>query len=236
MRVSLRVRGIAKKLFGTGFVAVVLLSLRADVAAQNESNSKSLINARAAGTVERMFRGRRQSERTKRVVSRYSRRQPSLVHSLQLDSVEGLLVKNRSTSQSFSSFRRVAYLSYVQDVIDVEELFEIDNSTAAQKLLLFEGLRFSNEHIFKPLAGHLYDEVVQRLRTLRDYTTVGVVKNDSGSLGVQRGLSREERLLEFKVHASARYGLEPRLRFDENLVLRHRPLAQETLLEFSFDF
>ncbi len=204
--------------------------------AQTSASGKSLINARAAGTVERLFSSRRQTERTRQVVSRYSKRQSALVHDLQLDSVDSLIQRNRSHSEMFSSFKDIAYLSYARDVIDLEELLEIENSTGAQKVLLFESLRMSNEYIFKPLIGPRYDAIVRKLRALRDYTTVGVVKENSGSLGVQRGLGDDERLVEFKIHTSARYGLEPRVRFDDNLVFRYRPIQQEALLEFRIDF
>lgn len=206
------------------------------VSAQQLSSKSSLINQQAASRVEQLFSGRRRSEQTQRVVSRYSGRSEDLVHKLNLDSVDSILMKNRRETDLFSTYRGMAYLSYVRDVVNVEELLEFDSSAAAQKVLLYEGLRLSNEHIFKPLIGHWYDEIVAKLRLVRDYTTVGVVQDDSGDIGVKRGLSEDEPLVEFRMHASARYGLEPRLRFDENLMLRYRPLEQETMLEFTVDF
>lgn len=175
-------------------------------------------------------------DRSRRLVSADPRSQYQLKEGLKLDSVDGLLSRQGRDSAEYVSYRGVAYLSYSQDVVDLTEFRETEQTAAAEKTFVFETLKLTDRYIFRPAFRGLYEQAVVHLRKLRDYTTFGLVNDSGGKFGVQRGTSEDERLLEFKIHASARYGIEPRLIFRDDLMLRYQVLDSELWLEFRRDF
>jgi len=172
----------------------------------------------------------------------------SLAQDLRIDTVNDILLESKYDRELFSDYRGLDYLRYVGDVVEVDE---IEQSSLTQKLILFQTARTVSKAIVgTPLENH-YRRLVRVARKVRDYTTLRLVNSSKGTLGVQRGdeLSKEsgasedarpkadkEELVEFKLHASASNGLEPRLKFSENLTLRLDPLSGDALLEFKSSF
>ncbi|MCB0324846.1 MAG: hypothetical protein KDD69_14785 [Bdellovibrionales bacterium] len=176
----------------------------------------------------------------------------SLAESFRLDTVDGIILESKHESEFFEDYRGWQYLRYLTDVVDFDEVDELEQSSFAQKLLLYHSARTLVEHIEQtPLERH-YRRLVSMAKELRDKTTFTLIEDGKGSLDVEHGESDEEitstaaddpettasgrRLVEFKLHASAKNGIEPRVRFSENLTLRLDPLNRDALLEFRRDF
>ena len=178
----------------------------------------------------------------------------SLAQDLRLDTVEDILWESKKDPAHFRNFRGLRYLSYVGDAVDleVEEIDELEQTSFAKKLLLFQTARSIAHHITGTPLERFYRRVVRMAKSARDYTTFRLVENESGDIGVSQGdeaaavkesdfkplLEPREpkKLIEFKLHASAKNGVEPRIKFSEDVVLRLDPLGKDALLEFKQDF
>ena len=202
------------------------------------ADAQQLRNYQAVQKVEQLFPNQKslRNPRTERVRGFSTRRDEGLAHKLELDTVESVLARSRYESEWFNSYRGIAYLSYVKDVVNISEIMELQHSHEAEKLVLQQSLRLSNDYFFKPFLGYYYDRLVRDLKRVRDYTTVGVVKDPTGEIDLESGVAEDKRIVEFKIHASARYGIEPRLTFDEVLALRYQPFGNQLLLEYRYRF
>ncbi len=201
----------------------------------SSKGSNTLRNPGAVSHVEELFQARIQSKGTSRILSSLGRGNSDVNDQLRVETVDGLLQRNMQDNYEYTSYRDLALQSYTDDRVNVNA-YEYEQGQAAEKVFLFETLRVSNQFVFKPALGQMYDSIVEELKTLRNYTTFGVIKQENGGLRVQQGISEDQRVVEFKIHASARYGLEPRLKFSDRLMLRYQVLDSTALLEYRYDF
>ena len=218
------------------FCGLLLLqvSLASVVAlAQVENESISLLNVKAARKVDKKFN--KDDQRVMRGVSANSR-DYSLASAFQVDTAESVLLNNKRSSDFFANYKAAAYLTYVRGVVDVGEILAYEEEDAANHVVILESLRFANDHVVQPAMGEFYDSVIEQLRYIRDKTTLSVVKSGTGDLDVSQGSSSTKALLQFRIHASARNGIEPRFTFGDSLKLRLQPLEKKMLFELSFTF
>lgn len=213
-------------------ISLVLFSVCSVASAQTNEQSLSLLSKKAANSVEKKFAG--QQGRVLRGVSKSL--DYSVASAFRVETAESVLLRNERTSGIYANYKAAAYLSYVRGVVDVGELLEYEEEDAAKKVLLLEGLRFSNEYIAQPLLGDFYTLVISELRAIRDKTTLSLVQSSKGDIDFSHGGQPPKALLQFRIHASAHNGLEPRVTFSDSLKLRLQPLEKKVLLEFSFTF
>ncbi len=193
----------------------------------------------------------RNKQRSSRLVRREESTTGSLAQDLRLDTVDDIIFESKYDPELFSGYRGLGYLGYVGNVVEVEQLDELEQSSLTQKLILFQTARTVSKAIVgTPLERH-YKRLVRIARKARDYTTFRLVNSSKGDLDVTRGTSSEEHsssseksssvetkdeLIEFKLHASANNGIEPRLKFSDNLMLRLDPLHGDALMEYKRPF
>ena len=201
--------------------------------AQTDDDSISLLNVKAARKVEKKFA--KDEQRVLRGVSNDSR-DYSLASAFQVDTAESVLLNNKRSSDFFANYKAAAYLTYVRGVVDVGEILAYEEEDAAKHVVILESLRFTNDHVVQPLMGDFYNTVIEQLRSIRDKTTLSVVKSGSGDIDLSHGSSPTKALLQFRIHASARNGIEPRFTFGDSLKLRLQPLEKKMLFELSFTF
>lgn len=146
----------------------------------------------------------------------------------QLDTVPDVLAS--------SNYRGAFYLAYVQNVIGVDFFDERESEALAERALMIQAAESVGKVVIGTTLEPLYREAVESVRWFRHYTAVSVVQGSSGGVGVQSGENDAAPLIEFKLHVSANHGVEPRIKFGRDVVLRHDILRDETLLEFSRSF
>ena len=146
----------------------------------------------------------------------------------QLDTVPDVLAT--------SNYRGAFYLAYVQNVIGVDFFDERESAALAERALLIQAAESVGKVVVGTTLEPLYREAVESVRWFRHYTSVSVVQGSSGAVGVKSGENDSSPLVEFKLHVSANHGVEPRIKFGRDVVLRHDILRDETLLEFSRSF
>lgn len=207
----------------------------------------------------------RNKQRGARLVNREEGSSASLAQDLRLDTVDDIMFESKYDPELFSGYRGLGYLRYVGHVVEVDQLDELEQSSLTQKLILFQTARTVSKAIVgTPLERH-YKRLVRIARKARDYTTFRLVNSSRGDLDVTQGASAAKKesqpqsasssyssasdssvsdssvgegdeLIEFKLHASASNGVEPRLKFSDNLTLRLDPLHGDALLEFKHSF
>jgi hypothetical protein len=205
-------------------LASLLFLLFIDSAAQAQS---SLFTAKAAAKAD----GVRQ-----RQVSNL-RERSDVGAELSLDTVDGILTASQVQRETFGAYGGFLYLVELQDALDVRGVDEISESTITERLVAYQTAKTFVE-LFKdtPLDDY-YRNVVRSLRELRDATTVQVTSQQKGGVDLVHGAEGDaRRLLEFKVHANVRDGLEPRLYLYETFTLRYSPFTKQALLEFEHNF
>lgn len=156
---------------------------------------------------------------------------------LELDTVDGILTASRVQRETFGAYGGFLYLVELQDALDVRGIDEISESTVTERLVAYQTAKTFVE-MFKgtPLEDH-YLRVIRSLRRARDATTIQVTSENKGGVDFVHGAEgNAKRLLEFKVHANVRDGIEPRIYFYETFTLRHSPFTGQTLLEFEHNF
>ena len=83
-------------------------------------------------------------------------------------------------------------------------------------------------------------DTLQKLKTFQDYTTVQVSREAGGKILVQQpekqAVNIGKRLVQFRVHTSVHRGIEPRLTFGDNLVLKYDLVQNKPFLLYEFTF
>ncbi len=146
----------------------------------------------------------------------------------QLDTVPDVLAT--------SNYRGAFYLAYVQNAIGVDFFDERESEALAERALFIQAAESVSKVVIGTTLEPLYREAVESIRWFRHYTSVSVVQGSTGKVGVKSGENDAAPLVEFKLHVSANNGIEPRIKFGKDVVLRHDILRDETLVEFSRSF
>lgn len=216
-----------------GFFTVVFLT-PAETHAQNAGPGTQLFTPSATIKADKRSNQRNREVRSKILAGTHN--DSRLVHDLKLDTVEDIVWSSRKQEEFFIEYRGLSYFVDVRDVVDLGEINELGTSSFAEKLFFFQTAKTLARFVVESPLEPLYRRVAKEFKRIKNYTTVRVVQGGKGDLGVRHGSVEGERLLEFKLHASARNGVEPRLRMGDHLLLRYNPLREDTLLEYRHNF
>ncbi len=153
----------------------------------------------------------------------------------ELDTVDEIL-EDRRGENFFNQYRGPFYMSYVYDVVPVRELEDWETKAMAEKVFVYQAASELSRVIVKSALEPAYRRAVEAVRWFRDYTSLKVGRQEDGALGVAESDEDKSPLLEFKLHVSANYGVEPRIKIGENCTLRYDVIHSDTLLEFRREF
>ncbi len=153
-----------------------------------------------------------------------------------LESVDDVISSSDQRLKFMSYYRGLAYFKYLDAVTDFDPLEELESKSTTQQLILFQAADSISDYIIKSPLEDLYRAALSKLKTFHDYTTVRVAQSQKMQVDVGRNNSDDNLIMKFRLHASMRDGVEPRLHFGDNVQLRYDPLEQETILEYSTGF
>ena len=156
----------------------------------------------------------------------------------QLDTVDDILLSSDRRHRLLSEYRGLMYLRYLDDGLGNRVTDYWDYDGLAEQMFIVQGTVVLSDWIKGSPLEEFGKYVVNQLKTLRDKTTVKVSQEPDGDLRVSKiGKHKNQKdLLVFKLHASAKNGVEPRITFADAFVLRYDMFEQATLLEFKTDF
>lgn len=181
------------------------------------------INAASSGSSQRTFK---------------SIPRGSAADDLRLETVDDVL-ESRSRRERFESLVRSSmYFKYLGDAVDLREehSYVFDEEDMAEKLVVYETVRMLGQHLKDSPLFDMYKDVLESLKVIKDKTTVTLGKDGAGKYDFSSGADKDDVFLKFKLHFSAQRGLEPRMHFSKNVVLRYDMFNQETLLEYRLGF
>lgn len=164
-----------------------------------------------------------------------SRSGADVIDDLQPDTAETILLEN-SRDEFFGDYKGLSYINYLQSAVNGSEFDEIEDSSYAEKAFFYQTAKLVGENIKNSPMDTYYRKVLSQLKFWKRKTTVQFVQGDTGELDVNKGELEEDSLLEFKLHATARNGIEPRVSIGKRITLRVDPFSQGALLEYGYDF
>lgn len=180
----------------------------------------------------------------KKKLSKKSRKAPrhksigDINEDLQLDTAEEVLEESRFGAEFLPLYQGVTYLKYFNDSIDFPDFEEDSSRSAAEKLLVFNCVKTISEFLRQSPLQDFYLDIIDGVRKYRRYTHVQVGQHASGALTVaqnENSLQGKE-LFKFKIHTSIHHGIEPRLLFGDNLVLKYDTVREAPLFQYEFGF
>jgi hypothetical protein len=190
------------------------------------SSSSPLFNTEAVMAANR--------QQTQKMVTTSNFRSPP-EYFYRLDTVDSLL-EDSSQSDRFSDYKLFSYLRSVQDFVDLSYFDDFDEDGAAEKMFVYQVGRALSDAAKRSIFSDVYNSVEEGFSEVKRRTTVHVVESSSGSYGLEQGESESEPFMKFRLHLSARNGLEPRIHLPNGWILRFNPLDEETRFEYSMSF
>lgn len=206
--------------------------------AEEPSSRGLLFSRRAAETAEALGRSfSKESPRHLRgTPERVRESSGSVASDLKIDRVDDIILSDKGQRSLLADYRSISYLRYIQDFVELRALDEWEQGTVAQRVLIYQSLRTISDYLIASPLEQVYRHVLRHLQVIKRYTTVQVSRECDGGVDVHHGQKNASRLLEFKIHASARYGVQPRLSIFDDLTFRYDVLEDDLMLEFRYDF
>ena len=210
--------------------------------AQSFAPGKSLLNSRARSKVDERLRYSVRNDsagRRGRSIPAFSDQgsvSRSLVEELKFGTVDDLIFNSAREVHVTAESRGELSQQAMRDYLDLREPDEFESEMLAQRVFLFQTAKSVSDYIRQSPLEETYRTVARGFRTVGRYLSLNVTRQVGGGIQVGQGEHEGSRLMEFKLHASARNGVEPRLRVSDQLVLRYDLFNQGTILEFCYDF
>ncbi len=220
----------------SGMIVLVFFFINLAVVKAQDSTTTPLFSNNAVAKANQKFK-----ENRKRKVSNLSFKENSssdrISEAFTLDSVSDIVQDNFGETNFFTQYNTPFYLHYVNDFVHSNEIDEFINSSAAEKLFLYQTMSTAVNLLKTSALEPLYRQCVNNLQTLRNYTSVKFDQDGKGNLGVvSPGKTHEDPLFELKLHVSANNGIEPRLEVGKHLLFRYDVFNQNSLMEFRCNF
>lgn len=126
----------------------------------------------------------------------------------------------------------------INDYLGVSRSIDFDeDGRLARSVLMYQSARSLSRYLLRSPIGLEIKQLLKRFKKIEQYTTMKVAQSHDGGYNLTPKSSNSgEKLLELKLHTSARDGIEPRVNFTENLRLAHDFFREQTRLEYGFGF
>lgn len=154
---------------------------------------------------------------------------------LNLDNIEDVVVPTER-QQGFSAYYRNVYQQvYLDDTAPSSRIEALDfDSDIAERVAVYQSSVSLSQMILRSPLGDAFRTVATAIRDARDYTTLRVGHSQNGSLGLTDTKSRP--LMELRLGANPRRGIEPRLRIGDNVVMRYDTREHAPIIEYNMNF
>jgi hypothetical protein len=201
-------------------------------AVADQKDTRGLFNTRAVQRADAVKSG---AKSRARLDPRRSSGDTSIQDAARVETADDVLFTAEQRERLRGEYRGLAYVSRVTGSFDFADLDESKTRSFTQKLIFFQVADSVTNFVKGSKLEEVYKEFVDKLKAASDATTVQVGQTGSGDLKLVRNHSSGQ-LIEFKLHASMKNGIEPQLKLTDAVRFRYDVLDNDALLEYRVDF
>ena len=149
------------------------------------------------------------------------------------------VLSDQNSNSSFSSYYRSYYFTHYfgETTNENDDMYSPEvREHIAERVAAYQAVNSISGALLDSPISNVYREFTETVLYYRDFLTMRVSRNSSGSYDIGQHASKKNQVIEFRLNANVQRGIEPTVKFGEDFSLKYDAIEKAPIFEYHVNF